>query len=64
MAKLVNWDWDKYAKNDDIEDMFLSPKNANEPPIEENEIVTRDDLLKLSIESDLQACKDAFDFTK
>ena len=62
MSRLVNWEWDKHMKSDDIEDMFLPSKEKLDPPIESTQILTREDLLKMSIESDLQASKDAFDF--
>ena len=67
MSRLVNWEWDKdvkSVKSDDIEDLFILSNKKLCPPIESIEIFTRDDLLKLSIESDLQASKDAFDFAK
>lgn len=64
MAKLVNWDWDKYSKIEDMEDMFVLSKSTTveEPPIQE--ILTRYDLLNLSIESDIAASKNAFDFSE
>lgn len=62
MSRLVNWEWEKHLINDDIEDMFLPSKKKLDPPIESTEILTREDLLKLSVESDVQASKDTFNF--
>lgn len=64
MSRLVNWEWDsEQNKTKDIEDLFLpSKKKKEDPPINHTEILTRDDMLRLSIKSDLEASKDAFDF--
>ena len=64
MSKLVNWDWNKEStETDDIEDMFIQPKSNLKLPIDSSQILTREDLLKLSIDSDLEASKETFDFS-
>lgn len=73
MSKLVNWEWDVVERsiesNNDIEDLFVEKKRKHAapidytaPPIDPVHVLTRDDILQLSLQSDLKASMDAFDF--